>query len=310
VGTVKKLIQTTMKTITNCILISTLFFTLGNFSTSCKKESEELIVVSGWLDGLKGKILYTSEDGNGNYATIYVIDSLGIRWINPAIKDLYDIKWSPDGSEFVYSSQGDIYTMNSDGSDKKMILEHKTYEYLDPCWSPDGNRIAFTAIGDPMSYPFYNVIYIMNHDGTGVTNLVHGCSPAWSHDGRKIIFQRDSLTCSVNISDHLVNKLTDIHTYRSEMTISPDETRVLYNQYNSTCTNINIFIENLDGSGRQQLTNSINAGEYNHSPCWSTDGTKIAFGWKQYLCIMNVDGSSKILVSEVPASGVRYVDWY
>jgi Tol biopolymer transport system component len=264
-------------------------------------------------DGLKGKILYTSDDGKGTigHATIYVIDSINRRWISPSITGLAGIKWSPDGSEFVYSSQGDIYTMNSDGSDKKKLLEHKFNEFTDPDWSPDGTKIAFVVTDEQYLWPHNCFIYTMNNDGSGIHKLVEGLSATWSHDGKKIIFQKyDSLIYSINISDHSIRKLTDIHSIRGEIALSPDETRVLYTLFNSTYSAENIFIENLDGSGRQQLTNSSNNGEYNKSPCWSPDGTKIAFGWNQYLCIMNADGSSKVLVDEIPASGISYVDWY
>jgi len=56
-----------------------------------------------------------------------------------------------------------------------------------PMWSPDGKKIAFTTNRDG-NYE----IYLMNNDGTGLTNLskhaAQDTSPTWSPDGKKIAF--------------------------------------------------------------------------------------------------------------------------
>lgn len=60
-----------------------------------------------------------------------------------------------------------------------------------------------------------------------------------------------------------------------------------------------IFTMNADGSNKTNLTNDKN---FNHSPHWSHDGTKIAFmrgfGEKTGIYTMNADGSNLVLVTE------------
>ena len=56
-----------------------------------------------------------------------------------------------------------------------------------PAWSPDGSKIVFVRVG--------NKLWLMNADGSGVTQLTDGrsrlSSPAWSPDGSKIVFVVD-----------------------------------------------------------------------------------------------------------------------
>ena len=59
-----------------------------------------------------------------------------------------------------------------------------------PEWAPDGKQIAFTS-GQAGAIE----IFVMNADGTGVTQLTDNDdwdgSPVWSPDGNKIAFSSD-----------------------------------------------------------------------------------------------------------------------
>jgi TolB protein len=51
---------------------------------------------------------------------------------------------------------------------------------FDPAWSPDGSRIAFTT----SRFGNQPEIALMNPDGSGVTRVVPGFSPAWTPSGQ------------------------------------------------------------------------------------------------------------------------------
>ncbi|MBU0491624.1 MAG: DPP IV N-terminal domain-containing protein [Chloroflexi bacterium] len=103
--------------------------------------------------------------------------------------------WSPDGQRLVYerwlsSSDIDICLINRDGTGFQALLEGSTTD-RDPAWSPDGHRIAFASNRDGA----YN-IYVMNVDGTQITQLTHATGdpkrgmiqPTWSPDSTRIAF--------------------------------------------------------------------------------------------------------------------------
>src|SRR5919206_2205315 len=94
-----------------------------------------------------------------------------------------------------------IYVMNADGSRVRLLTRARSGAAA-PAWSPDGRKIAFTigarATSTPADDP--GKIYVMKRNGTARRNLtrtaVGNSAPAWSPDGRRIAFARQSGTSS------------------------------------------------------------------------------------------------------------------
>jgi Tol biopolymer transport system component len=55
--------------------------------------------------------------------------------------------WSPDGAHLAFMSwrhgMTEIFTMNADGSDQRVLVSLPVDSAIDPRWSPDGSRIVF-----------------------------------------------------------------------------------------------------------------------------------------------------------------------
>jgi Tol biopolymer transport system component len=58
--------------------------------------------------------------------------------------------WSPDGKQIAFmswrSGPTEIYTMNADGSEQRLLVRMRSGSALDPRWSPKGDRIAFVHV--------------------------------------------------------------------------------------------------------------------------------------------------------------------
>ncbi|WP_251980640.1 TolB family protein [Salinibacter ruber] len=98
--------------------------------------------------------------------------------------------WSPDGSRIAFSSDrdedanGEIYTVDPDGSDLKQITDGGNSENrvsdLFPAWSPDGSRIVFASSRD--QGPGLD-IYTIRPDGSELKRITNNdrfdSRPAW-----------------------------------------------------------------------------------------------------------------------------------
>jgi TolB protein len=107
--------------------------------------------------------------------------------------------WSPTSNLIVYSDSGTaLMAITPDGTRKHVVLERecptgdgytpKCTSFGDVAFSPDGSRIAVAC-----GYCDADTeagIWVLRADGTGLTRVtaVPGGHPAWSGDGRSIVF--------------------------------------------------------------------------------------------------------------------------
>lgn len=183
--------------------------------------------------------------------------------------------WSPDRSRLVVTDIGpegwtwDLYTMNADGSDKRLIVDSNgTADFAD--WSPDGTRIAYIRTagpGDPSQ------IWVANADGsaqTAVTSEGANWFPDWSPDGTQIAYAsvRDGVSAirvmnADGTGDHalLADRACTAPTWPPSGSAnctggddwpswSPDGTQIVFT------SGWNVMVANADGSGLRQLTDS------------------------------------------------------
>jgi Tol biopolymer transport system component len=102
----------------------------------------------------------------------------------------YDPAISPDKSEIVFVSGGDIWTVSASGGEARLLVSHPANETR-PVYSPDGKQLAFisnrTGGGD---------IYVLTFATGEVKRLTFDDSndqlDGWSRDGRWIYFSSTS----------------------------------------------------------------------------------------------------------------------
>ena len=135
-------------------------------------DSSKILFVSSWDNH---KICEINADGS-NLNVLAEFDWIG---------GMESLVWSPDFTKIAfvvikrlspipedYRREYYIYVMNIDGSNRT-IMEIKTDGRIS--WSPDSNMITYSSDGD---------IWIVNADGTGLTNLTNSPNndsfPVWS----------------------------------------------------------------------------------------------------------------------------------
>ncbi|MFN0277184.1 MAG: hypothetical protein ACKVRN_01140 [Pyrinomonadaceae bacterium] len=195
------------------------------------------------------------------------------------------LSWSPDGSKIAFDDEGEIFTINIDGTNRTNLTNHPAND-IAPAWSPDGNSILFDS-----SRVGYSSMHIMKTDGSDVKALPSegyrwDLSPGWSPSGDKIIFTYESedfpnriFTADADGSNRrvLVNFGSGFNGTKNKPRFSPDSTKIVFQLqllfYPET--NCEIYVKNVNGSGLIQLTNTI--GNNGH-PSWAPQIRQISPG--------------------------------
>lgn len=202
------------------------------------------------------------------------VKNLRIRGNDPVL--------SPDGNHIAFvSSQktkfAQIYLMDADGTDVKVLTQFDGSNTAQPAWSPDGRRIAFTVFRDRM--PDRNAeLWLMNPDGSNLEKLAeHASEPSWSPDGQRIAFVtiRDGnfQIYSMKSDGTDIRRLTHDKSEDSEPAWAPDGASIAF--ISNRDGHHAIFLMASGGGDEHRLAYSKNQ-EF-CSPSWSPDGQQLAF---------------------------------
>ncbi len=142
---------------------------------------------------------------------------------------------SPDGSEVVYSSGGDLWLTPAGGGEAKRITSHRLDD-LHSSWSPDGESIVFTSMRDG-----YMNLWRIRRDGSNPVQLTHSDrfirNPDWAIDkqGKEVITFSGLLEADVHRDQRPYGIPPEggpherLHeAFGSEPRISPDGRRIVF----------------------------------------------------------------------------------
>ena len=136
-------------------------------------------------------VMSLQDGGNANIYSMNLSTGQTNRLTNSASINTSP-SYSPDGSRIVFESDRggsqQLYVMSSLGGNAVRISFGQG-RYATPVWSPRGDMIAFTKL-----HAGRFMIGVMAPDGSGeriLTEGFHNEGPAWSPNGRVLIFFRD-----------------------------------------------------------------------------------------------------------------------
>jgi Tol biopolymer transport system component len=185
-----------------------------------------------------------------------------------------------------------LFTINPDGTGETQLMNF-TYPassggMSEASWSPDRKKIVCVSPNPARG----NDIYIMNVDGTNVSQLTNSDRfeqhPYISPDGKKILFEARVVSTgmsyisqlfTMNIDGTGETQLTNFSNGTNFLSISgswsPDGTKIVFHSDKDNPNRLGIYVMNADGSAITRLTTGTSNIEYN--PSFSPNGTKILF---------------------------------
>jgi len=246
--------------------------------------------------------------------------------------------FSPDGKKILFGihpfgnpQSTSLWIMDSNGSNRKKLIEVVEERFEDALLSPDGKEILFrTSIDKPVdhsegSLTIYS-LWMINSGGSNIKKLVDGTKGSvegvsFSPDGSKILLlinetaptktlqKIDSLDYySLWIMDTEGNNKKSLRVrvegYIWDALFSPDGEKILFIAL--TSEGRSLWIMDSDGNGKIKVAGDTNIEVYEAQ--FSHDGSKIYFVTEEtkpelgssfwYLWVVNIDGTNKKNITE------------
>lgn len=214
----------------------------------------------------KGYLIYINEDSPKKFV-MYSVDMEGKEKKKVTDKNPYDAAGYGPKIAFLsdVTKKQSLSMINGDGSGLTPIMTDCPDGTGSLSWSPDRMRVAFTAKSGSGNRVYYvEAGKFMTPVPVGNSSSIN-TSPVFSDDGRMIIYSRDmggnfdifkytiSSKTEVNLSNNNPNDISPV--------TAPDGTKILFLSDESSKGQYNLYMMNIDGTGRTALTTGMNIEE-------------------------------------------------
>ncbi len=188
----------------------------------------------------------------------------------------------------IYSKFISIHLVDSDGLNRVQLT--KNADIRAPAVSPDGGTVAYIS---KLSGNYD--IWTMDADGSNNVRLTDDpadeLTPAWSPDGKSIIYSSEGNIWTVDRAGIRIKQLTDDEFSNGDPFFSPDGSKIVFASDRSG--NSDLWLMNSNGTGAFQLTSDASEQK---NPAWAPDGKNIVY-------VSNEDGDYNIWVMSLGNTG-------
>lgn len=198
--------------------------------------------------------------------------------------------WSSGNGLATYSSdvvdRDEVYVVPAGGGTPRRITNRPGFVAFEPSFSPifsNGSQWIVFESHRQSNPDCCGQLWKVRTDGARLVQLTAGADdrqPEWSHDGSKIVFQRqvspgnwDLFTIDPN-GRNLFNVTKSPTLVNTDASWSPSGKYIVYSSGGSNVNIANLFVIPATGGTRIRATNSCGL---DGAPGWSPDGSKIAF---------------------------------
>lgn len=198
---------------------------------------------------------------------------------------------SSDGGMLAFSKDGDIWSMNPDGSDLTRLTTDPALDRF-PSWSPDGTKIAFSS---KRTGNFE--IWVMDANGANQQQITHDApnndgSPNWTADGSQLVYH-------LNFNSvYIINSSGSGTTQQLRVNAATPDTSPRNLVAFLDTVDEGLYTMNLAGSGVRFVTGS------GFDPDWSPIGDRIAYlcttPSTNNVCQVRPDGTGQLLLDSSP----------
>jgi len=256
----------------------------------------EIQQLYNYSDGLQSdKLLITKGSVGSSDTDMYTIDSNAAneKLVFNDVGDIRQARWSADNSKITFNSNAsstgkyEVFTLNGDGSNIKQITATSpTY----------GNGFSLFRSDSKIWYANAQTagvteIYEINLDGSGskkLTNFQNDWTQIGAYDvdakNGKVYYNKQDASWapsgriySANLDFTNERRLTSAEDYESFPRVSPDGKKLVYHS-NDVDDAANLFVINVDGTGKTKLTN-VTGSQQCVMPVWSSDGLLIYYSF-------------------------------
>lgn len=208
-----------------------------------------------------------------------------------------------EGSKGPFLGDGtrEIWIANADGTGFINISNDPADDF-GPSWAPDGLRIAFSsnrrgvATGHKDRYD----IFVVNADGSGLTNLTDGgigtnINPVWSPDGTRIAYVRNSKIMVMNANGSGSAPLSTL-TFVDFLEWSPTSDKIAFDHFESSGVIVpTIAVATIGSSATPTQLTSSSGPE--RSASWSPAARIVFTSSTGDIFTANADGSNPVNIT-------------